>query len=224
MRAVVRAGLTAMIVLGLVLPGRALAQTPAPPASLDDIPSAKREDVTRLLRKVRQRHGEDAVVIQTNLLMHAMQQGSVLATGVRVDKVQEHRGKRYLGFFLESGFVFDDATRDQVARAQIVWATVLEPTLARLKDGLQVKADGLVVHVQSHHRAYRSADELRKDIEHPGTLEEHRFYVLASDVDAVVRGELTARTLLARAQITCDGRDLSVPPIGESLELTPGPQ
>lgn len=222
MPAWVRVG-AAVIMAWIALPLPACGQTPAPPTSLEDIPSAKPQDVTRLLRKVRQRHGEDAVVIQTNLLINAMQKGSVLATGVRVDKVQEHRGKRYLGFVLESGFVFDDSTRDRVARAQIIWATVIEPTLARLQDGLQVQADGMVVHVQSHHRAYRSADELRKDIDRPGTAEEQRFYVLASDVDAVVRGELTARTLLARAQVVADGEDLALPPIREDLVLTPGP-
>jgi len=94
---------------------------PAPPADLDAIPSAKREDVIRLLRKVRHRHGEDAVVIQSQLLLNAMQHGSVLATGVRVDRVVEALDKRYLGFVLETGLVFDDSTRDRVTRAQILW-------------------------------------------------------------------------------------------------------
>ena len=63
-------------------PSLGWAQTPAPPQSLDDIPSAKREDVSRLLSKIRRRHGEDAIVIQTHLLLNAMQKGAILATGV----------------------------------------------------------------------------------------------------------------------------------------------
>lgn len=213
--------------VGLVLsssPSIAADEAPAPPATFDEIPSAKREDVTRLLRKVRHRHGEDAVAIQTNLLLNAMQKGSVLATGVRVDRVVEAFGKRYLGFVLETGLVFDDSTRDRIARVQILWATIMEPTLARLQDGLQVKADGMMVQMQYYHRPYRSADELRTTIDRPGTSEDVRFYVLASDIDAVVRGELTVRMLLGRVRTTIDGTETAVAPPRDDLPLTPGPE
>jgi hypothetical protein len=199
-------------------------QEPAPPADLDAIPSAKREDVIRLLRKVRQRHGEDAVVIQSQLLLNAMQQGSVLATGVRVDRVDGAFGKRYLGFNLETGLVFDDSTRDRVARAQILWATIMQPTLARLQDGLQVKADGMMVRMQYYHRPYRTAGELRASINQPGTSEEACFYVLAADLDAVVRGEQTLGNLLGRARTTIDGAEITVAPPRADQPLTPGPE
>lgn len=205
-------------------PASAWCDAPTPPASLEEIPSAKREDVTRLLRRVRQRHGEDAVVIQTNLLLNAMKQGSVLATGVRVDRVDEVLGKHYLGFILETGLVFDDSTRDRVARVQILWATIMEPTLARLQDGLQVKPDGMMVQMQYYHRPYRSVAELRASIDRPGTSEEARFYVLAADLEAVVRGELTLRALLGRSRITIDGGEVAVAPPQTDQPLTPGPE
>jgi hypothetical protein len=199
--------------------------TPAAPASLDEIPSAKREDVSRLLRKVRQRHGDDAIVVQTHLLLNAMQKGSILATGVRVDRVEEAFGKRYLGFHLETGVVFDDTTRDRVARVQILWATIMEPTLGRLQDGLQVNAaDGMMITMQSFHRPYRSTDELRGDLAHPGASEDVRFYVLASDVDAIIRGEATARSLLARVRTTVDGAEIAMAAPKDDLVLTPGPE
>jgi hypothetical protein len=199
-------------------------QEPAPHADLDAIPSAKREDVTRLLRKVRQRHGEDAIVIQTQLFLNAMQQGSVLATGVRVDRVVKALGKRYLGFVLETGLVFDDSTRDRVTRTQILWATIMEPTLARLQDGLQVKADGMMVRMQYYHRPYRTTGELRASITQPGTSEEACFYVLAADLDAVVRGEQTLGNLLGRARTTIDGTEIVVAPPRADQPLTPGPE
>jgi hypothetical protein len=213
--------------LALVTPARATdpGPTPAPPDSLDDMPSAKPADVTRLLRKVRMRHGEDAVVIQTHLLLNAMQKGSVLTTGVRVDRVEESRGRRYLAFVLETGFVFDDSTRDRAERAQILWATIMEPTLARLQDGLQVnKADGMLVQMQYFHRAYRSGDELRAHIREPGTSEEASFYVLSSDVDDVLHGKVSLRTLLAQTRTTIDGADLTVAPPAADAVLTPGPE
>lgn len=214
------------MLIGIVLASPAMAadQTPAPTADLDTIPSAKRQDVTHLLRKVRQRHGEDAVVIQSQLLMHAMQQGSVLATGVRVDRVDEAFGKRYLGFALETGLVFDDSTRDRVTRAQILWATILAPTLARLQDGLQVNADGVMVRMQYYHRPYRTAAELRASIDKPGDSEEASFYVLASDLDAVVHGALTLDTLLGRSRTIIAGMAIVVEPPRGDQPLTPGPE
>lgn len=215
-------------VLGVGAPGGAVEPTPAPPAqptSLEDIPSAKSEDVVRLLRKVRQRHGDDAVVVQTHLLLNAMQKGSVLTTGVRVERVEEALGRHWLRVVLETGFVFDDSTRDRTERAQILWAAIMEPTLARLGDGLQVnKADGLLVLMQSHHRPYRSTDELRAHIEDPGTAEETRFYVSSADVDQVVRGTRTLRALLADVHTEIDGATIAVAPPGDGLALTPGPE
>ena len=212
------------MVVGLVAgwPVGSWSETPAPPANLDEIPSAKREDVSRLLRKVRHRHGEDAVVIQTHLLLNAMQKGSVLATGVRVAGVEPAFDKRYLAFEVETGIVFDDPTRDEVGRVQILWATILEPTLARLKDGLQVEADGIVVRMQYHHRPYRSAAELRASIDQPGTAEEARLGVLAADVDAVARGELSLRDLFRGVRVAVDGKERSIAVPSEDQVLTPG--
>jgi hypothetical protein len=212
-------------VLGLVLgcPVESWSDPSPLPSGLEEFPSAKREDVTRLLRKVRRRHGEDAVVIQTHLLLNAMQRGSVLSTGVRVDSVEERFDKRYLAFELETGIVFDDSTRDEALRVQTLWVAILEPTLARLTDGLQVAAaDGIVVRMQYHHRPYRSVADLHATIDQPGTSEETRFAVLAADVDAVVRKELTLRDLFRRVRVLVDGAERSVPlPVGEAL--TPGP-
>jgi hypothetical protein len=221
-------GWALLAVLNLARPAFAVEATPVPPRppdSLDDIPSAKPQDVARVLRKVRQRHGEDAVVVQTHLLLNAMQKGAVLATGVRVDRVEEARGKRFLRFVLETGFVFDDSTRDRVQRAQILWATIMEPTLARLEDGLQVEhADGMVVQMQYFHRPYRTADELRTHIDEPGTAEEAQFYVASADLDDVVRGKRQLRDLLSRVRTTIDGADLVITPPATGATLTPGPE
>jgi hypothetical protein len=204
----------------------AWAETPAPSGvqSLDEIPSAKREDVSRLLRKVGRRYGPDAVVIQTHLLLNAMQKGSVLATGVRVERIEHAHGKRYLGFALETGLVFDDHTRDESARLRFLWASILEPTLARLTDGLQVEADGILVRMQYYHRPYKTIAELRASIEQPGTSEEAAFAVLASDVDATVRGELPLREVLARTHVTVDGAERKVAAPATDQVLTPGPE
>lgn len=215
----------AFAVATLLPPAIAWSQTPVPPQSLDDVPTDKKEEVSRLLRKVRQRHGDDAVVIQTHLLLNAMQKGSVLTTGIRVDRVEESFGKRYLGFALETGIVFDDNTRDPEARLQVLWGAVLEPTLARLEDGLQVeKADGIMVEMQYRHRPYRTVSELRSSLDaEPGTAEVARFYVLAADLDAVVRKEMPLNAMLTKSRVLVDGTERNVHAVPADLPLTPGP-
>jgi hypothetical protein len=216
--------LAALVAVALCAQSRpAWSQTPAPVTELDDMPSAKPQDVTRLLAKIRRRHGEDAVVIQTHLLLNTMQKGSVLATGVRVDRVEEAFDKRYLLFVVETGMIFDDSTRDRQQRAQVLWASVMEPTLERLKDGLQVQADGMMVQMEYHHRPYRSVADLRGSIQQPGTPEVARFHVLAADLDQVVRGDLTLRNLVTRAHVTIDGVEISVAAPRDDQPLTPGP-
>ena len=215
------AALVAVALCGQPYPAWSL--SPAPVTELEDMPSAKPQDVTRLLAKIRRRHGEDAVVIQTHLLLNAMQKGSVLATGVRVERVQEAFDKRYLLFVVETGMIFDDSTRDRQQRAQVLWASVMEPTLDRLKDGLQVEADGMMVQMEYHHRPYRSVSDLRGSIDRPGTPEVTRFHVLAADLDQVVRGDLTLRNLVSRAHTTIDGAEIAVPPPRDDQPLTPGP-
>jgi hypothetical protein len=207
-------------------PASAATPTPSGPQELDEIPSAERDDVTRLLRKVGRRYGPDAVIIQTHLLLNAMQKGSILATGVRVERVERAHGKRYLGFALETGIVFDDHTRDEAARLQFLWATILEPTLARLTDGLQVEAaDGILVRMQYYHRPYRTVADLRSTVvEQPGTSEEAAFAVLAADLDATVRGELTLRDVLTRSHVTVDGAERKVAAPAANQDLTPGPE
>ena len=197
-------------------------EPPASPAPLDEIPSASPESVARLLLKIRRRYGDDAVVMQTHLLLNAMRNGSLLASGVRVHEVTEHAGKRYLGFHVETGMIFDDHTRDLPARIHVLWLSILEPTLMRLKQ-LEVPADGVHFAMQYHHRPYRTVEELRREIEQPGVAEEASFYLLAADVREMIAHRVTPRALLERARITVDGADRTIPQPGASPPVHPGP-
>ncbi len=196
---------------------------PDVPDTLDEMPSANRDAVTRVLRKIRDRYGDDALVIDTQLLLNAMRSGSVLATGTRVDGIDEYRGKRYLGFHVETGLVFDDNTRDATARVHMLWHTIMTPTLQRLKN-LSIPADGIMVRFQYHHLPYRSQAELRERIHEPGPSEETIFYLLAPDVTALVAKRVSPFELIARARIAIDGSERDIPvPIAEE-PLSAGPE
>jgi hypothetical protein len=200
--------------------GTARADTARP--SLEEMPSANPESVTRLLQKLRRKWGEDAVVIDTSLLMHAMRNGSVLTTGARVSGVDEYAGKRYLGFHVETGLVFDDNSRNETARVHMLWHTIMVPTLQRLK-GLTVPADGIMVRMQYFHSPYGSQRELRQRIHEPGPSEEACFYLLTPDVLGFVEKRVSPYELIARARVTVDGAERHVPVPVADEPLSPGP-
>jgi hypothetical protein len=193
------------------------------PSGLESLGSASPNDVVRALRKVRHHYGDDAIVLETQLLMNAMQSGSVRGTGVRVDGVRTHDDrKKYLVFVVDTGLVFDSATRDETTRIHLVWEKIMVPTLARLQ-ALRVPADGIKVEMRYHHRPYRSHAELRASLDEVGTPEETDFYVLVPDIDALAAQSETPHSLLTRAKVTVDGAPRTVPAAPASLPAGPGP-
>ena len=153
-----------------------------------------------------------------------MRSGSVRATAVSVDGVRPHEDKSYLVFVVDTGLVFDSATRDQTTRVHMLWETIMAPTLERFQaQGLRVPADGIKVAMRYHHRPYRRLEEVRADLDQPGTAEETDFYVLRPDVDALVGRTETSHTLLARARVTVDGALRAVPVPPADLPSAPGP-
>jgi hypothetical protein len=193
------------------LPARA---DPVPlPSAAGEIPGATRYDVVRALRKVHQKYGEDAVVIESQLLINAVRSGSVRATAVSVDGVKRDHKRRYLGFVVDTGLVFDSQTRDEQARIGMLWATIMAPTLERLT-GLRVSADGIKVVLRHHHRPRRSQDDLSASVDQVGTPEETAFYVLAADVEALVTREVSVSNLITRVRVTVDGEERTVPEAG----------
>jgi hypothetical protein len=209
-----------------IAPASVRATEPAPdvgsPAALADMPGGARENVTRLLERTRRRHGEAAVVVQTKLLLQTLRSGSQRATGVRLEGLADQGGTSFLQFQLETGFVFDDLTRDAEARVHMLWVTVMEPTLDSIRS-MELAADGLAVIMLVHHRPYRTGRELRETIEQVGVAEQVAFYVRREDL-AGLGSDGAVRDLFARSRITVDDaeRRLGTPPL--DAPTTPGPE
>ncbi len=195
---------------------------PTGPGSLEEMPGGNRESVTRLLAKTRRRYGEDAVLIQTKLLLLALRNGSQLAAGVRVQGADDYAGREYLRFRLETGLVFDDGTRDLNARVHMLWLTLMEPTLESIGEPDMTQA-GIAIEMESFHRPYESGQELRATIDNPGLSEEVTFYVLRDDLMALAHEKLTVRDLFTRSRITIDDseRAFAAPP--EDATTVAGP-
>jgi hypothetical protein len=193
------------------------------PSGMEELGSASRDDLSRALAKVRRRYGDDAIVIETQLLVNTMRNGSLRATEVRVDGVRREEEKRYLVFTVETGLVFDTTTRDETTRVHMLWEAIVAPTLAHLTHGLRVPAGGVQLVMRYNHRPYRTQQQLRATLDDPGTAEETRFFVLAPDVDAVLARRETPHSLLARTRVTVNGspRAMSVAP--SDVPTAPGP-
>jgi hypothetical protein len=193
-----------------------------PPATLADMPGGNRENVTRLLEQTRRRHGEAAVVVQTKLLLQALRSGSQRATGIRLEGLADQDGTSFLRFHLETGFVFDDLTRDADARVHMLWVAIMEPTLESIRT-IELAADGLAVVMLVHHRPYRTGRELRATIDDAGVAEQVAFYVRREDL-AGLGSDGAVRDLFARTRIMVDDaeRRLKTPP--PDAPTTPGPE
>ena len=213
-----------MLVIAVALGGAAGATNdPEPlPSGMESLGATSPTDLSRALAKVRRHYGDDAIVIESQLLVNAMRSGSVRATEVSVDGVRPHENKRYLVFVVDTGIIFDSATRDEMTRIHMLWETIMAPTLEHVH-ALRVPADGIAVTMRYHHRPYQRLEEVRADVGRPGTAEETAFYLLGPDVDALAVQSETPHTLLRRAHVTVDGatRTLAAPPA--ELPTTPGP-
>ena len=77
----------------------------------------------------------------------------------------------------------------------MLWETIVAPTLEHLAQGLRVPADGIKVALRYHHRPYQTREELRVNLDDPGTPEETDFYLLGPDIDTILTQHETPHPL-----------------------------
>jgi hypothetical protein len=183
---------------------------PSIPESVLGTPTLSAEIVT-LLRENREKYGDDAVVLQLQLLRNAIHADSILAAGVRVDGVKPHAAHRYLVYTVETGIVFNTKHTDRGKRLDHVWSRVVLPSLAPLKV-CDVPADGVALELTYFHQSYDTTASLQATVqEHPGESERVAFYLLRNDIVAFNRNEVDAAGLYGRAEPTVDGTPLAPP-------------
>ena len=191
----------------------ALGADPPDPSSAEStlgIPSLPAEIVT-LLRENRKTYGEDAVVLQLQLLRNAIHADSILAAGVRVDGVKPHAARRYLAYTVETGIVFNTKQTDRDKRLDHVWSRVVLPSLVPLKV-CDVPADGVALELTYFHQAYDDTASFQATVqEHPGESERVIFYLLRDDIVAFNRNEVDATGLYGRAEPAVDGTPVALP-------------
>jgi hypothetical protein len=181
---------------------------PEPTARADE-PSSKQE-IIQALDDLRNRYGLDAVRMQTHLLQSAIEGGSVLEASAGIGGHEEHEGKRYLRFDVATGIVYDDRSVKEMERPARIWTDVIEPALRHFKT-LEIPADGIALHVQFQHTAYRDRTELlRKHAEHPAPSEQMHVRLGSGEIVELANGRLTANDLLDHSTVLLNGNPLRI--------------
>jgi len=174
------------------------------PQSVLGIPDLSAEIVS-LLQETRNTYGEDALILQLQLLRNAIHADSILAAAIRVDGVQSHANRRYLAYTVETGIVFHTTRVDQQKRIEHVWNRVVLPSLTPLR-ACDVPADGVAIELSYFHRPYADAAELDSTVqEDSGQGERVAFYLLRDDIVAFNDTKLSAARLYERAHPIVDG-------------------
>jgi hypothetical protein len=162
-------------------------------------------DILRALEDVGRRYGADAVSIEGFLMGHAIENGSVLETSVRVVGIEERADKTYLVFALDTGIVYNDRELNAAGRLGRTWSRIVERTLRRFRR-VDVPADGIGFLITYAHKPYRDEAELRAHLsESAGEAEHASFYLLRADVADLTSNRITGQDLADKAAVFIDG-------------------
>jgi len=206
-----------LLVLTCILvpvPGRA---EPLPSARETTIlgASAVPPEILALLEQTRNSYGPDAVVLQLQLLHHAIHAGSILPAGVRVAGIEAHRAQRYLVYGVETGIVFNSSGVDRRQRVSRLWSGIVLEALGRLET-CEVPADGIAVELTYFHRPYQRIEEIEDTVrENPGQDERAAFYIRRSDILSFRQHDIDASELSSRSHARVDGLPFAEPLLAE---------
>jgi hypothetical protein len=162
-------------------------------------------EILALLSETRDTYGPDAVVLQVQLLHHAIHAGSILPAGVRVTGFETKERQGYVVFAVETGIVFSTDRVSRRGRVGHLWSSVLMPALSRLGT-YELPGDGIATEFAYFHRSYDSTTELQETVQDdPGRIDRTTFYIRHSDILAFRRRELDAAGLYSRIHARVDG-------------------
>lgn len=190
----------ALLVLALVLlPGSAPAQL----RERFDPDNETHQAIVLMLRENRQLYGDDATILQGLLMAHAVDADAILTTESAITGFEESNGKRFIGYRLASGVVFNDNHLDRDDRLSRVWQEIVERSFLTYPE-FAIPADGVAIEIAYNHRPYGTTSELYREIENVGPTERVKFYVSAEDIAAFLKREMSSRSLVSNSEVRVD--------------------
>jgi hypothetical protein len=193
------------IVAAIVLTGGHGARAQQWKPHLDEEQSGIRKEILASLHDVQRKYGKDAVMMEGQLLGQVIRSGSIVDAVISIPGVEEHGGRRYVAFKVETGIIYNDHELIAAARPVRVWADIVEPSLRKFKT-LDLPADGVALLFAYTHKEYADEADLRAHLhESPGDAESVAFYVLSSDVTELTAERITGQQFIDRATVLVNG-------------------
>jgi hypothetical protein len=173
-------------------------------------PGTTRKEIQDSLHELQRKYGPDAVLMEGALLGQAIRSGSILEAVIAVPGVEEHNGKRFLAFKLETGIIYNDREVAPQERSMRVWSDIVEASLRQIRKP-SFPADGLVVVVSYTHKPYGDLSDLRARLKDShGEPETAAFYLLTPDVIELNADRITPQQLMDRSTILLNGEPAHV--------------
>lgn len=207
----------------LTLAGASLADsTPEPPSS--------RQQVAEALGRIQRKYGRDAVKLESHLLNFALQGGSVLEASVGIRGTGRHEGKTYMKVKLDTGIVYNSSTMTAAECPARIWTDIVDPTLRQFET-IEMRADGVVLHIAYQYGAYEDRDDLNRRLsQHALSSDIVSFRLLSSDVLDMVHQRIPSSELLRRSAAALNGQPREIelqaeptPPPTRRGDLLPSP-
>ena len=177
-----------------------------PPARADEPPEpgTSHRDIVTHMQQIRAQYGDDAVLLESGLLSHTVQTGSLTEAGVSIEGIQARGERHFLTFQLQSGIVFNDRDTNATDRVVHAWG-IVEKSLRQFR-ALTVPADGLAVVLNYHHTTYADEGAMRARLAHEkGEAEAAAFYLLGTDVGEFLSDHISNQQLVDRSSVLVNG-------------------
>ena len=200
---------------------------PTTARSGDEVPwnPNRSPELGKLLRELNQQYGADTVALLSWLNEASIHhRRSVLTATVRVDGKETRDNLSFLVFTVETGVIFNTQTTDQSSRLVDLWEQVLAKAFSHF-DTFTVPADGIMIDLLSHCKAFAEKDDLADHVDEPGPVEEVKFYFPAEPLRAYLGKKLSAQLLFSRTSVLVNGQliDWPVPGKGTLTQISRGP-
>src|SRR5262245_17048076 len=131
--------------------------------------------VLEFLQKLKKQYGPDTVALVSWLIDAATHSESVLTITAKINGEETRDNSKFLIFQIDTGIIFNEQTTDQNGRLLILWEEILTKAFAHL-DTIQVPADGVMIALLYHYKAFPTTDDITKHIDEPGPVAEAKFY------------------------------------------------
>ncbi|MBC8293181.1 MAG: hypothetical protein H8E45_08465 [Proteobacteria bacterium] len=194
-----------VLLLASAMPGGAdeLATSNSPPDLQQG--EATRRAVNRLaeaLALTAEQWGGDAVALQANLLINSLKAGAVLSTEVKVVGPSSVYGADFLQIDVDTGLLLDQEISGREAADELLWGSVLLPSLERMET-LDLDPAGLDVAFAYELQDFSQNDPpSRADLDGPTQVRTLRYRIEAGQLRAYVARETDAGALRAVLTVT----------------------